>query len=309
MPTACNTTWRVALTESTEHAADWAERQVAAVRDDPAGRLKLAKAIYQGQTGLAPRHPRFRRAGMSFMQWEVHRGVLNPLDSSMPGSPWWRAMSEKLLRDGCEACARAAGMDGEMSSPTVAPWMKFVSEPTSQNWYRAHNSTVVSAYLKHHQLAEQENRAERFFLNVILLRVLYAHALVAAPRLALGRLALLGPRLGDPRLGMAGIFLSLRRVVPDSYPLTDDVDFYVRDEHGFGRLLDWAVIHPRLQDLYRWSAGELGHPGLEELICEGSPAYAWAIGDRHVWTPPQMSIVGQAMRVVTAGRTASSSQV
>jgi hypothetical protein len=241
---------------------------------------------------------------MSFMRWEVNRGVLNPLDGDSPGSPWWRAMSERLLRDGCEAVARSAGLDGEMSSPTVAPWMTFVADPTAQNWYRAHNSTVVAAYLEYRDLAELENRAERFFLNVVLLRVLYAHALVAAPRLALGRLAAVGPLLGDPRLGMAGIFLSLGRVLPDHYPLRGDLDAYLREERGFGRLLDFAVIGPRLRHLYCWSAGELDHPGLSELIVDSSPAYVWLPSERHVWDAPSMSIVGDTLRLATAERTA-----
>jgi hypothetical protein len=290
--------------ESVPDAATWAEIQVAAVRDDPAARLRLAAAIYQGPAGLAPGHPRFRRAAMSFMRWEVNRGVLNPLDGDSPGSPWWRAMSERLLRDGCEAVARSAGLDGEMSSPTVAPWMTFVADPTAQNWYRAHNSTVVAAYLEYRDLAELENRAERFFLNVVLLRVLYAHALVAAPRLALGRLAAVGPLLGDPRLGMAGIFLSLGRVLPDHYPLRGDLDAYLREERGFGRLLDFAVIGPRLRHLYCWSAGELDHPGLSELIVDSSPAYVWLPSERHVWDAPSMSIVGDTLRLATAERTA-----
>ena len=48
---------------------------------------------------------------------------------------------------------------------------------------------------------------------------------------------------------MTGIFLQLSRVVPDEYPLTDDVDSYVADELGFGRLLDYGLIVPRLQQL------------------------------------------------------------
>ncbi len=291
-------------TESTPDAAAWAEDQVAAVRDDPAARLELANAIYQGPSGLAPRHPRFRRAAMSFMRWEVNRGVLNPLDTDAPGSPWWRAMSERLLRDACEALARSAGMAGQMSSPTIAPWMTFVSHPTAQNWYRAHNSTVVSAYLEYRDLAELENRAERFFLNVVLLRVLYAHALVAAPRLALGRMAAVGPLLGDPRLGMAGIFLSLARVLPDRYPHCADLGAYLRDERGFGRLLDLAVIGPRLKHLYCWSASELGHPGLSELIRDGRPAYACLSSERHVWDAPSVSILGKTLRLATSERAA-----
>ena len=83
-----------------------------------------------------------------------------------------------------------------------------------RTWYRAHNATIVAAYLENRDLAEQENAAERFFLNVVLLRVLYAHALVSAPRLALGPLVGIGPLLGDPRLAVTGIFLSLSRIVP-----------------------------------------------------------------------------------------------
>src|SRR6185437_5257877 len=123
-------------------------------------------------------------------------------------------------------------------------------------------------------LAETENASERFFMNVALARVLYAHALVAAPRVALGRLAPLG-RLGDPRLGTAGAFLTLRRVLPNVYPLELAVEDYIADEQRFGRLLDYAVIVPRMQHLYEWSALELGEPRLLSLVREGSPIYAW----------------------------------
>ncbi len=55
--------------------------------------------------------------------------------------------------------------------------MTFAAHPTSRSWYRAHNASVVAAYLEHRDLAEPENAAERFFMNVVLCRVLYAHAL------------------------------------------------------------------------------------------------------------------------------------
>ena len=123
-------------------------------------------------------------------------------------------------------------------------------------------------------------------MNVALVRVLYAHALVAAPRLALGRLAPLGRVLGDPRLGMAGVFLSLRRVLPDRYPLDRDVERYIAEEQRLGRMLDYAVIVPRLQRLYEWSAEELAEPRLLELVRDGNPIYAWPFEERHVWRSP-----------------------
>jgi hypothetical protein len=287
------------VVELIEDAAVNAAAQVAAVRDDPGGRLALAMSTYHGPTGRAPRHLPFRRAAMSFMRWEADRGVLNSVSGDPPGSPWWRALNERLLRDGCEAVARAGGLGGEMSSPTIELWMAFIAEPTARNWYRAHNASIVGAYLDHRDLAEAETRAERFFLNVVLLRVLYAHALVAAPGLALGRLAALGRLLGDPRLGMAGAFLSLGRVLPNRYPLSADLDVYLRDEHGFGRMLDYAVIGPRLQLLYDWSAHEIEHSGLRDLIRDGSPAYAWPDADRHVWGPPPLPLPAAVLRAAT----------
>jgi hypothetical protein len=143
---------------------------------------------------------------------------------------------------------------------------------------------------------------ERFFLNVVLIRVLYAHALVAAPRLALGRFAPLGRILGDPRLGMAGAFLSLRRVLPDRYPLASDLDAYLADENSLGRMLDYGVIAPRMPRLYEWSAQELGHPGLRELFRDGCPVYAWPHADRNVWNPAHVSLRVRALRLASSAR-------
>ncbi|MBN1527847.1 MAG: hypothetical protein JW895_02235 [Thermoleophilaceae bacterium] len=280
-------------------AAELARTQVAAVRDDPAARLALAASTYGGPTGRAPRHLPFRRAAISFMRWEVERGLLNAPDADPPGSPWWRALNERLLSDGCEVVARTAGYAGQPSSSTITSWSAFVAEPTARNWYRAHNGSIVAAYLDNGGLAEAESRTERFFMNVVLLRVLYAHALVAAPRLALGRLAPLGRVLGDPRLGMAGIFLSLGRVLPDRYPISDAVENYVRTENGFGRALDYAVIRPRLDALYEWSATELESPGLVDLIHGGRPAYAWPAQQWQVWDATALTPLARALAATT----------
>jgi hypothetical protein len=276
-----------------------AQAQVAAVRDDPSARLALMSRVFHGPTGRAPRHLPFRRAALSFMRWEARRGVLNPLDASPPGSVWWRAVNERLLRDGCETVALLGGLAGEPSSETVRLWLEFSARPTGRNWYRAHNASIVCGYLEHRDLANAEGAPERFFMNVALARVLYAHALVGAPRLALGQLAPLGRLLGDPRLGMAGVFLSLRRVLPNRYPLGRDVERYIADEQRLGRMLDYAVIVPRLQRLYEWSAEELAEPRLLELIRDGNPIYAWPFEKRHVWRSRHMPFVARALARVT----------
>ena len=228
--------------------------------------------------------------------------MLAPLDASRSGSVWWRAVNERLLRDGCEAVALVGDLPGTPSSHAVRLWLDFVARPTGRNWYRAHNASIVGGYLDNRRLADAENAPERFFMNVALGRVLYTHAVVAAPRLALGRLDPVGRVLGDPRFGAAGVFLSLSRVLPDRYPLALPVESYIAGEQRLGRLLDYAVIVPRLQRLYEWSADALGEPRLLGLVRDGSPTYAWPYAERHVWRASHMPLAGRVLERVTRAR-------
>ena len=180
--------------------------------------------------------------------------------------------------------------------------MSFADYPVARAWYRAHNGSVVAAYLEHRDLAEEENEAERFFMNVVLCRVLYTHALVAAPRMSLGWLRPLAPFLGDPRLGDDGYLLAPISRAPHEYPLAGSVPFYLRAEHGFGRLVDYGVIVPRLQQLYQWSAHELGQPGLLDCVRDGALTYAWSFDDRSVWQSPKSFILKVTQRALPPER-------
>ena len=280
-------------------AAGWAAAQVERVRDDPLARMALLSRTYDRLCGRAPH---FRRAALSFMRWQAARGVLRAPAADPPGSHWWRAVNERLLRDGCEAVARSTGLGGEASSRAIELWSSFISAPTARTWYRAHNATVVSAYLENRDVAEAESKPERFFLNVALLRVLYVHALAAAPRLALGRFAVVGPILADPRLGLVGAYLSLGRVLPSHYPLLDELETYLVDENSVGRIADYGVIGPRIQGLYDWSARELGYPALRELARDGSPIYAWPHADSRYWTLPREPLPVRVVRRATSAR-------
>jgi hypothetical protein len=115
-------------------AVAWAQAQVVVVRDDPVARVALMAQLFRGPTGRAPRHVPFRLAALSFMQWQSKRGVLNPVNALRPGSVWWRAMNERLLRDGCEAVGLLAGLAGEPSSQAVRLWLEFSARPTGRNW-------------------------------------------------------------------------------------------------------------------------------------------------------------------------------
>jgi hypothetical protein len=269
----------------TAPAATIAGERVANVRDRPDGRLDLLRSSYAPPPGALPIHLQYQHAALAFMSWQIRRGLLNPLDHERPGSPWWRAVNSRLLRDTCEARLRVLGYPGPASSPSVEPSIRFALQPSPRRWYLAHNVTILRAFLDHRDLAEHENRVERFFINLVLVRVLYAHALVAAPRLALAWLAPIAGWLGDPRRDATGMFLSVSRVLPDQYPLDGNLEDYIADEHPFGRLLDLGVIAPRLTELYRWSADELEIPDVTDLVCESTPAYAWDPQDREPWAP------------------------
>ena len=282
-------------------AAELALARVSEVRDDPDARLALMCRLYTGSRGDGTRHLPYRRAAVAFMRWQLRRGLLRPPHDPRSGSPWWRAVNERLLRDGWEAVALFDGHDPTGATASAFPTLEFIREPTARNWYRAHNVSIVAAYLENRDLAEQESRTERFFINLVLLRVLYAHALVAAPRLALGRLAPLAPALGDPRVRMTGIFLSISRILPDTYPLGDDVERYVAIEHQLGRLLDVGVIQPRLRRVYDWSAVELEEPRLCALLADDVPSYAWSADDRQPWFPRPTVLARIARRAVPPG--------
>jgi hypothetical protein len=286
-------------------AVEQAERLVAEVRDDPAARIRFASDAYAGSA----RYRSYASAVVAFMRWQDSRGVLNsPLDDR-PGSAWWRAVNERLLRDTCEAGILVRRGSGEPSRPSVSRWVEFFETPSAASWYRAHNASIVAGYLAHQDLAAAELPVERFVMNVVLLRVLYAQALVSDGGLALGRLSFLSRLIGHPRARMAGAFLAIENVVPAEYPIeTPTVEALIGLENPLGQLLDYAVIGPRVDALYASAADALDEPRLLGLVHNGAPVYAWPYERRQVWRRPRTdsltSLVGalirpQAARVTT----------
>jgi hypothetical protein len=265
-------------------AAEEAVAMVAAVRDDPALRLELASRFYDDRPGFASIKA-YRRAELAFMRWQVSRGVLAPPESAPPGSQWWRSVNESLLRDACEADRLAAGRPGQASKPAVARWVDFLAAPSARTWYRAHNASIVAAYLDHRHLCAAETPVERFFMDVAMARLVCVHALVMRPRLAVGRLAPAGRLIGDPRWRGADLFLSLHNILPDRYPLTGfSIDQILALENHAGRVIDYGVILPKMQALYEFAASDLDEPRLLDLVRDGFPVYAWPYEDRNAWT-------------------------
>ncbi|WP_433366657.1 hypothetical protein ACQPZX_38135 [Actinoplanes sp. CA-142083] len=277
----------------TGRAAEAAAARVAAVRDDPAARLALAAGFYDSPAGSPGIRP-YRRAEVAFMRWQISRGVL-----AAGGSAWWRAVNEGLIRDAWEAehLVRA----GERADlPQVERWVEFLQRPSPRAWYRAHNSSIVAGYLAHRPLADREGLLERFFMDVALLRVLYADSLLSNARLALGRFSPVGRWLGDPRRQGTDVFLSLRNILPVTYPLPDTHLTEILDQENYlGRLIDYGVILPRARRLYEHAARDLEQPGLLTLISDDFPAYAWPPAETYAWQSRRPRATRMVQRLVT----------
>jgi len=96
--------------------------------------------------------------------------------------------------------------------------------------------------------------------------------------------------------------LHLSRVLPHEYPLRGSVQSYLGAELSFGRLVDYGMIVPRLQQLYEWSAHELAAPGLLDCARDGALTYAWSFEDRSVWQPPKSVILQMTQRALPPER-------
>ncbi len=271
------------IRSSSPSPAGRAAEVLAAARDDPAQRLRLACSFYERPVGGRSIRA-YRRAEIAFMRWQIRRGVLAPPTAARPGSPWWRAVNESLLRDATEAALLCHGGPGEPSTNAVAHWVSFLRRPTPVGWYRAHNASIVAGYLANRHLVDGESLLERFFMDVALLRVFYAHSLLARPRVALGRLGPLGRLLGDPRRRGADLFLSMQNVLPDRYPIDEaGIEEVLAGENYLGRVFDYGVIAPRLEALYGFAAEDLDEPRVADLCTARSPVYAWPYEYRDVW--------------------------
>jgi hypothetical protein len=277
-----------------------AAERVLAVQEDTGARLLLAADFYRADSGD---RSRYGRAELSFLRWEIARGVLNCPAAERPGSPWWREVNNRLLRDKVEADLLGLGRAGTPSSRPVELWVEFIAAPSPRGWYRAHNASITAGYLEHGSLTRNELAAECFLMNVALGRALYAHAMLDRPRLALGGFAPLGPLLADPRRRSVGFFLDLRRVFPEHYPLVGiTVDELIAMEGHLPRALDYGIITPRAAALYELATTSLGEPRIAELISDGAPCYAWPTARRSVWSDGTTRLLPRLVAVATRAR-------
>ncbi len=256
-----------------------ARAKVDSVADDPQGRLELRREFYRkfgfgGQQEI-PTVFGFGSSELAFLQWEVDRGVLNPINgSATPGSTWWRNVNlDFLYYSELAALAHDRGIDASVLPTATRAWMEYIAQPNSKNWYRAHNTTIVTGYLGRLPEALAESRCEQCFMNVVLYRLLYAQGLVEG--VEMGRL---GEMLANPELPSVDVIVHLPDFYPKHYPLTpSDVRHVMHRAHSLEELavilLDDICILPQLTSLYIEASKWAGCPELCTYVIDGEPVY------------------------------------
>jgi uncharacterized protein with NAD-binding domain and iron-sulfur cluster len=277
--------------------------KLAAIADNPDAR-------YQSRVQFYARYgdPKFTKSEgygnseLAFDRWQLTRGVLKA--ASAGGSPWWRAVNMGLMVDSETAGALyAAGLADQATNHEVRQWLAYIRNPSSDAWYRAHNSSIIRAYLDQVDLAHAESAGEKAFLNEVLYRLLFAQALVMGK--AFGAI---GEAVADPKLFAVDVIVHLPALYPCNYPLTEeDVRNVMHQGRGIqadlGRVLDVDLILPHLEELYVWAGALNGIMPLVELQKDGQPTYP-VIAPKPVAAAPKtrekVAILGGGMAALTA---------
>lgn len=229
--------------QALQRALDEAERRVRAALRKPEARRRLRVAFY----GLDDRYEPYSRSELAFLDYEISRGVLGV-------STWWRAVNATVCRDAEHALAwyEHGVVPGPEERPALRRWEAFLRDPSETSWYRAHNASILTGYLRNAWRARAEQSTEQYFLCEVLERLMFAHALCE------GLLGEAGEVVADPASFGVEVLLADHRLYPREYPAPPDVESVVE------KLLDTAVaaFRPRL---YQWSADLLELPALQGL--------------------------------------------
>lgn len=269
-----------------------ARQDVAAVADDPAGRLAMREAFYtrygfaahleatrgSAATAIDSRYG-YGRSELDFLRWEISRGVLDP----GRGSPWWRSVNLSFLLAGRLAeLGYDAGLGSDGAPASVRAWLAYIAHPSSGSWYRAHNTSIIAGYADGLEQAAAEPRSEQIFVNMVLYRLLYAQGIVEG--FAFGKL---GEFLANPQLPSVDLLVHLPDFYPRHYPLTtEDLRHIMHRGHSLEeaatRCLDEVLIHPHLSRLYHKAADWNEAPELAAWVVRGEPVYPSGT-PRHPW--------------------------
>lgn len=258
--------------------------------NDPEARFEIRKKFYKKyglDTNILSIIWRFllriftknMEMGMSeldFLRWEIERGVLNPLDAEeQMGSRWWRDVNlEFIIISEIAAEIHEGKLPEHPVNNEIQLWLNYLKERTGQSWYRAHNASIVRAYLNCVEQAKEESIYEQTFMNEVLYRVLYAQAMVEddSPFKELGVFG------SSPMSPAVDIMVKIPSFYPDNYPLSEeDIKNVMHKGHGIDghleRVFDKYLILEHIEALFAQASKWMNIPRLKHFIKSKIPIY------------------------------------
>ncbi len=254
---------------------------VLGVSDNPQGRYQLRYEFYQKYGNpFIKRNEGLGNSELAFIDWEIKRGTLNPINSSHPGSPWWREVNSHFLY--VATLAQLIKESGETFQELPVPvnfWLDYIDTPNECSWYRAHNSSIISGYQVADSLAFKENIYEQYFMNIVLYRVLYAQSMVEGVSFGI-----LGKIFANPRGTAVSIITDIEAFYPNHYPLTKkEIKYVTHHAHTFMGLIedffDKILIIPHLDELYKEAAKWNDSPVVMEFVKNNKPLYPVSLSE------------------------------
>lgn len=258
--------------------------------NDPQARYKIREEFYKkyGQdTNIfsklwklllkwITRNEGFGISELDFMKWEIRRGVLNPLDhSEAKGSRWWRDVNLQFIIISQTAAEIHEGkLPGHTVNNEIQMWLDYFKKRTGKAWYRAHNASIVKAYLNCREQALEESKYEQVFMNEVLYRLLYAQAMEEDDSL-FGEFGVLG---SNPMTPAVDIMVKIPAFYPESYPMNqEEIKFVLHKGHGiegvFEKTFDEFLILEHIQSLYKLASKWTNIPALRRLLKSKKPIY------------------------------------
>lgn len=249
------------------------------IKNDPQRRIQVRKDFYKKYgEAIIPGGLGFGTSEVGFMEWEVKRGVLNPLEGSGKlGSPWWFNVNlEFIFWSELGARVFEAGINPEGLPWMVRFWMDYIKNPSTSTWYRAHNASIVHGYVKFEALAKKESYYEQVFINEVLYRLMYAGAygdgIDNVPFEKFGHL------MFNPKIPTLNIVVQIPAFYPKNYPLSEqDIQDVLYEGRSFtgklSRVLNEVLILPGLSKFYEVAAEWLHQPQLLDYLKEDEPIY------------------------------------
>ncbi|SHI43151.1 hypothetical protein [Aquimarina spongiae] len=237
------------------------------VENCPEGRLSLRKAFYEkyGFSKLAKYG--YGQSEINFIEWEIKRGVLNTIDdANRQGSIWWRNMNMQLIYD--SEFARVLTESKAYRSPccnSVKKWLNYIQHPSPQTWYQAHNGSVIAACIKFSKEVAIESVYEKKFIKDVLIRVLFAQAMVEGKEFAFGKM---GKLLANPIFPAVKIITGRPKLYPKNYPLEQETQakangFFI--ESYLKNMVHKYVLDKNEKELFQFASEAIGHEEIEKI--------------------------------------------